>query len=155
MYNRSELIEPLDTNKLYIYDAIDSTTFNQKYILSLLTVCLDRTKFTINVSIDSVFFDIKLYSEDDLKKYDNEFESESYEKIYRQPFDSTEKFTFLRLYYNTLKKKREALKKIETKREEILLERIEEFDRYYDTYSDNQTCYYRTVAYKNDFELVK
>ncbi|CAG8840534.1 3139_t:CDS:1, partial [Cetraspora pellucida] len=48
----------------------------------------------------------------------------------------------------------EALKKIETKREEIPLERIEEFDRYYDTYSDNQTCYYKTVVYENNFELV-
>ncbi|CAG8833265.1 20592_t:CDS:1, partial [Cetraspora pellucida] len=65
-----------------------------------------------------------LYSEDDLRKYDNEFEPESYKKIYRQPFDSTEKFMFLRLHYNTLKKRNEALKKIKTKREEIPLKNL-------------------------------
>ncbi|CAG8824693.1 15463_t:CDS:2, partial [Cetraspora pellucida] len=107
-----------------------------------------------NSVLDFKNLTIKGLFKNDLRKYNNEFEQESYEKIYRQPFDSIEKFTFLRLHYNTLKKRKEALKKIETKREEIPLEGIEKFDQYYDTYSDNQTCYYRTVAYENNFELV-
>ncbi|CAG8788533.1 32196_t:CDS:1, partial [Racocetra persica] len=54
LYCRSKLIEPIESNRFYIYDAIDSTSHpDKKYMLSLLTIREDGTKFTINISVDS------------------------------------------------------------------------------------------------------
>jgi hypothetical protein len=164
LYCRSKLINSVESNRFYVYDSIDSVSFNKRYILTLLTVRLDGTKFTFNISIDSVFFDIKLHSDEDAFNHIMEFDPDSYETMIKQPFDSTEKHNFLRLHFTNQKKRKEALKKINIKRDELILKlknniscnfsSIEEFDHYYDTYSDNETCYYRKVASENDFELV-
>ncbi|CAG8830557.1 28269_t:CDS:1, partial [Racocetra persica] len=54
LYCRSELIDSTFSNQFYVYDAIDSTSqLDKRYMLSLLTVREDGTKFTINISVDS------------------------------------------------------------------------------------------------------
>ncbi|CAG8455376.1 6892_t:CDS:2 [Cetraspora pellucida] len=95
LYCRLKLINSVESNRFYVYDSIDSASFNKRYILTLLTVRLDETKFTFNISIDSVFFDIKLYSNEDAFNHIMEFNPDSYEMMIRQPFDSTEKHNFL------------------------------------------------------------
>ncbi|CAG8807822.1 10753_t:CDS:1, partial [Racocetra fulgida] len=64
----------------------------------------DETKFRINIyEEDIVFFDIKIKSEELISEYKDEFLPDYYELIVAQPFDSTEEYQFLRLFYLSLK----------------------------------------------------
>ncbi|CAG8482601.1 9146_t:CDS:10 [Gigaspora margarita] len=61
----------------------------------------NKEKVEMNVKIDYVFFDIKLknLTENTIESYVEEFNSDSYKILNYQPFDSTEKYDFIRLYF--------------------------------------------------------
>ncbi|CAG8836840.1 16757_t:CDS:1, partial [Cetraspora pellucida] len=91
------ITEP-DTNTFFIYNAIDYSN-NEGYFLRLHTVCSNGRKFLINIIIQDIFFDIKLNQENSILSYTKEFKPQSYEIIYKQLFDSIEKFEFIRFYF--------------------------------------------------------
>ena len=95
---RSELIIPLNTNLVFVYDSIDYSDYNN-YYLRLYTVHQDGRKILINIEDDNIFFDIKLNNSITINSYIEEFNPQSYKEIERQPFNSTERYDFLHLYF--------------------------------------------------------
>ncbi|CAG8779836.1 14366_t:CDS:2, partial [Racocetra fulgida] len=73
----------------------------------------DGTKFRINIyEEDIVFFNIKIKSEELIPEYKDEFLPDYHELFMAQPFDSTEEYRFLRLFYLSLRDRKKALDKI-------------------------------------------
>src|ERR1043165_8890008 len=111
MDKREDFITEPDTNIFFIYDAIDYSN-NDRYFLRLYTVSSNGHNFLINIIIEDIFFDIKLNNENSIESYLNEFKIQSYETIFKQPFDSTEKYEFIRLYFLNHTERKKQLDKI-------------------------------------------
>ena len=128
---RKDLIEQNNSKLFYIFDTTDTTeqsffSFsdsekykNLKYLLHLYAVALDRRKIRINLKVDDVFFDIKLKEQYSVEEYVKELDPNSYEVITRQPFDSSETFNFLHLYYNNHKIRKLVLDKLDEKENKL------------------------------------
>src|SRR5207253_6459907 len=111
--NRSDLFkEQLDSKLFFIYDATDSKDLKNGYVMKLHAVRSDGKKISIDLLIGDVFFDIKLNDEELINEYVDEFEADSYDTFYKQPFDSTERHKFIRLYFKDHTLRRNALEKI-------------------------------------------
>ncbi|KAF0524907.1 hypothetical protein F8M41_014859 [Gigaspora margarita] len=142
MANRNILVDsiPKIQNIFFIYEVVDASDY-KIYLLYLYLVCSNGQKITINIVIENIFFDIKLKDKNLIDSYIDEFNSESYDVIIKQSFDSTEKYDFIRLYFKTYKEQKEALnylKKIDnltvlksnaylTKKKDNIIREIEEY----------------------------
>jgi DNA polymerase elongation subunit (family B) len=160
----------MTSNLFFIYDASDKNDYQNGYMLNLYVVDINGKKLQVQVIIGSVFFDIKLQDKNQIDFYIQKFKAESYEIINIQPFDSTEKHDFIRLYFNNHKMRKQALDMIIEEKEELNIRyeeakkslkdlteienQIKEFWQRYDTYSDNNTCHYRKISRENNLELV-
>ncbi|CAG8855652.1 29228_t:CDS:1, partial [Gigaspora margarita] len=79
----------------------DASYYREYYMLRLYTIKIDGKKSIVNIKINNLFFDIKLKNlmENTIESYVEEFNPDSYEILKYQPFDSTEKHDFIRLYF--------------------------------------------------------
>ena len=111
-YHSDLFKEQLDSKLFFIYDATNSKDLKNGYVMKLYAVQSDRKKISINLLISNIFFDIKLNDEELIDEYVDEFEADSYDIFYKQPFDSTEKHKFIRLYFKDHTLRRNALEKI-------------------------------------------
>ncbi|CAG8783444.1 39629_t:CDS:2, partial [Gigaspora margarita] len=84
----------------------DASYYQEYYMLRLYTIKIDGKKSIVNIKINNLFFDIKLKNpmENTIESYVEEFDPDSYEILKYQPFDSTEKHDFIRLYFMTNQK---------------------------------------------------
>jgi DNA polymerase elongation subunit (family B) len=124
MYSRNSLLDvDFETKLFFIYDATDLSNVNE-YVIRLHSVAFDGRKITINLKTDQIFFDIKIIN---INYFDhlNEFKPSSYEIINKQPFDSTEKSNFIRLYFEDHKQRKQAIDKISEK-EQVFNDQLEE-----------------------------
>ncbi|RIB10506.1 hypothetical protein C2G38_2250719 [Gigaspora rosea] len=121
--SRAEIVNKYqitDPNLFFVYKAVDASNYDDWYLLYLYSVLENGQKFFINIIEYNIFFDIKLKDPSLLNLYLEEFNDyESYDIINKQPFDSIEKFNFLRIYFSNHQKHRKALQTFKDKVEHL------------------------------------
>ncbi|RIB02528.1 ribonuclease H-like domain-containing protein [Gigaspora rosea] len=149
--SQSEIVatfEITDPNLFFVYEAVDASNYDDGYLLRLYSVLENGQKFFIDIIEYDIFFDIKLKDPFLLNSYLEEFRDyESYDVINKQPFDSTEKFDFLRIYFSNHQKRRKALQSLKNKIENL----NEELQKICDSKKTKKKI---NVAREHDFELV-
>ncbi|RIB11114.1 ribonuclease H-like domain-containing protein [Gigaspora rosea] len=149
--SRSEIVatfEITDPNLFFVYEAVDESNYDNGYLLRLYSVLENGQKFFIDIIKYDLFFDIKLKDPSLLNSYLEEFrDNESYNVINKQPFDSTKKFYFLRIYFSNHQKCRKALQSLKNKIENL----NEELQKIRDSKKTKKKI---DVVREHDFELV-